>query len=66
MADYKKVLQEFEQEKSNNIKNGKVKDYDLTNRQLADRIIEENWDKSDIKWKKEYAQEIIKNRKENE
>lgn len=65
MANYKKVLREFEKEKSNNITEGKVKEHDLINGQLADRIIEDNWDKSDTRWKKEYAQEIM-TRKENE
>ena len=64
MADYKKVLNEFEKEKSNNIKDGKVKEHDLENGQLADRIIDEHWDKSDSRWKQEYAKEIM-NQKED-
>lgn len=63
MADYKKVLSEFEKEKSNNITEGKVKEHDLINGQLADRIIADHWDKSDTRWKQEYAKELIKNNK---
>ena len=61
MSDYKKVLKEFEQEKKNNTKEDKVKEHDLSNG-LADRIIEEHWDKQDEKWKIEYSQEIMKNK----
>lgn len=61
MTDYKKVLREFEKEKDNNITEGKVKEHDLLNGQLADRIIQEQWDKSDARWKHEYAKEIMRN-----
>lgn len=61
MSDYRKALKQLEEQKRNNVQEGKVREYDLSNG-LANRVIEEHWDKQDEKWKTEYAQEIMKNK----
>ncbi len=61
MGDYRKALKELEEQKKNNVQEGKVREHDLSNG-LANRVIEEHWDKQDEKWKTEYAQEIMKNK----
>ena len=42
--------------------NGNIRKHDLYCG-LADRIVEEYWEKQDRKWKVEYAEEILKNKK---
>ena len=59
MSNYKTALNKLEEEKKANTKNGCVRDKDLYCG-LADKIIEDHWNKEDKKWKVEYAKEIIK------
>ena len=63
MANWEKVLKDFNKEVSANTEDGKVKEHDLYSG-LADRIVEQHWKKQDEKWQVEYAKEIMKE-KEN-
>ena len=59
MANWKKVLKDFNKEVASNTEEGKVKERDLQCG-LAERILEEHWRKHDRKWQTEYAKEIMK------
>ena len=63
MANWEKVLKDFNKEVSANTEYGKVKEHDLYCG-LADRIVEQHWKAQDEKWQVEYAKEIMKE-KEN-
>ena len=59
MSNYKSALNKLEEEKKQNTKEGMIREHDLKSG-LADRILEKDWKKQDIKWKVEFAKEILK------
>ena len=62
MADWKKAVRELENENKNHTEYGVVEKHDMYNG-LADKIIDGHWDKQDMKWKVEYAEEILKEKR---
>ena len=58
MSKWKTALNKLEEEKKSNIKEGKIRKCDLY-RGLANRIIYDEFKKTDKKWEVEYAKNIL-------
>ena len=62
MANWKSAVKELNELNERNTEYGKIKEHDLYNG-LADYIIDNKWDKENKKWKVEYAEQILKEKK---